>query len=277
MAYARRKLKNLLFIIMCYIALALTLAVIASVLVKLFVSGGSALSWNLITKMTPPPGMQGGLLNAIVGTLIMTGIAVIIATPLGLFAAIYLSEFNRGQKFIGVIRFVNDVLLSAPSIIVGLFIYAIVVAPMHHFSAIAGALSIAMIALPIIVRTSEDMLSIVPTSLREAASALGAPYWRVLFKVVLPSIFHGILTGVLLAIARILGETAPLLFTSLNNQFWSLSLNKPMASLPIVIFQYAMSPYPSWQNLAWAGALIITAVIAVLTIISRSLKPRGHK
>lgn len=275
--YRRRRLTNALFYFFCYLALIIVASVVISVVVKLLVSGLSAFNLDLFTKMTPPPGSTGGLLNAIVGSLIMTVIAIVIAAPMGIFAAIYLSEFNRGQKIISVVRFINDVMLSAPSIIIGLFCYALFVAPVGHFSALAGAISIAIIALPIIVRTSEDMLSIVPSTLREAATALGAPYWRVVLKVVLPSIYHGIITGVLLAIARILGETAPLLFTALNNQFWNIDLTKATASLPIVIFQYAMSPYAGWQHLAWAGALLITLVIGVITLITRLiLKPRSH-
>jgi phosphate transport system permease protein len=253
------------------IATAIGLAVLAAILWTLFSRGLPALSLDVFTKMTPAPGSHGGLLNAIVGSLVMTGIAIAVATPIGILTGIYLNEYGAKNKLSTLTRFVNDVLLSAPSIIVGLFVYTIVVVPMRHFSAIAGALALAIIAIPVAVRTSEDMLRLVPRSMREASAALGAQPWQTIARVVLPAARSGLITGVLLAIARISGETAPLLFTALNNQFWSSDLGRPMANLPVVIFQFAMSPYKDWQGLAWAGALLITLFILLLSIIARSL------
>ncbi len=264
-----RKLNDLVFSICCWIAVVIVGATIASIIWNLIKNGGGALKPSLFFHITNSPEMHGGLANAIIGSLIITTIAMIIAIPIGFVIALYLAEFSKGKKISQWVRFINDVLLSAPSIIIGLFCYTILVAPMHHFSAISGSIALAIIALPIIIRTSEDMLSIAPQSLREAASALGAPYWRVIFSILLRAVYRGIITGILLALARILGETAPLLFTSLNNQFWNTSLNKPMASLPIVIYRYAMSPYPQWQHIAWGGALLITIGVCLLSIASR--------
>jgi len=224
---------------------------------------------TLFFKATPPPGGTGGLANGIVGSLVLTITGVLIGAPTGVLAGTYLSEFSRKSKIAPVIRFVNDILLSAPSIIIGVFVYEIVVVPMGHFSGWAGALALAMIALPVIVRTTEDMLRLVPDNMREAAAALGAPRWKVTTAIIYRAARSGILTGVLLAVARISGETAPLLFTALNNQFWSSSLNQPMANLPVVIFQFAMSPYDDWQHLAWAGALLITLAVLGLNIVAR--------
>jgi phosphate transport system permease protein len=221
--------------------------------------------------MTPPPGSDGGLLNPIVGSLIMTGIAVLIGTPIGILAGTYMAEYGRYSPLTTVVRFINDILLSAPSIIVGLFVYEVMVYPMGHFSAIAGAAALALIVIPVVVRTTEDMLLLVPNTLREAAFALGVPRHRIIAQIVYRAARAGMLTGVLLAIARISGETAPLLFTALNNQFWSVNLNAPMASLPAVIFQFALSPYKDWQQLAWTGALIITIAVLALSIIARAL------
>jgi len=232
----------------------------------------NGLQWinlDIFTKITPPPGSNGGLSNAIIGSLIMTFIGVLIGTPVGILAGTYLSEFGRASKFAPVVRFVNDILLSAPSIIIGVFIYEIVVVSMGHFSAWAGALALAIIILPVVVRTTEDMLRLVPDTLREAAAALGTPQWKVVTMVVYRAARAGILTGVMLGIARISGETAPLLFTALNNQFSSSSLNQPIANLPVVIFQFAMSPYEDWHHLAWAGALLITITILLLNIFAR--------
>ncbi len=226
---------------------------------------------DVLTQPTPPPGSAGGLANAIVGSLMMTAMGTFIGTPMGILAGTYLSEFGRGSKMAPVVRFVNDILLSAPSIILGVFIYEVVVVSMGHFSGWAGALALALIVLPVVVRTTEDMLRLVPDTLREAAAALGAPQWKVIIMIVYRAARAGILTGVMLAVARISGETAPLLFTALNNQFWSSTLNEPIANLPVVIFQFAMSPYDDWQHLAWAGALLITFSILFLNILARVL------
>ncbi|HEU4602600.1 MAG TPA: phosphate ABC transporter permease PstA [Steroidobacteraceae bacterium] len=251
------------------VATGIGLCILAAILWTLISRGLDAMSTDLFTQMTPAPGSSGGLLNAIVGSLIMSGIAILIGTPVGILAGVYLNEYGTGSVIANTTRFVNDVLLSAPSIIVGLFVYTIVVVPMGHFSALAGALALAIIAIPVAVRTSEDMLRLVPRSLREASAGLGAQTWRTVGHVVLPAARSGLITGVLLAMSRISGETAPLLFTALNNQFWSSDLSKPMANLPVVIFQFAMSPYKDWQGLAWAGALLITGFILVLSIVAR--------
>jgi phosphate transport system permease protein len=239
------------------------------VLSTLVINGIGAIRPSLFTEMTPPPGSSGGLLNAIAGSLFMTLVATLIGTPTGILAGTFLAEYARGSRFGEVVRFVNDILLSAPSIIVGLFVYQVVVVHIGHFSALAGSLALAIIMIPVVVRTTEDMMRLVPTALREAAAALGAPKWRVIVTVCYRGAVQGMLTGVLLAIARISGETAPLLFTALNNQFWSADLNAPMANLPVVIFQFAMSPYVDWQSLAWGGALLITVAILCLNIAAR--------
>jgi phosphate transport system permease protein len=241
------------------------------VLGTLLVNGSGAISLSLFTQDTPPPGSAGGLSNAIAGSLAMTAIATAIGTPTGILAGTFLAEYGRNGKFGETVRFINDILLSAPSIIVGLFVYELMVVHMGHFSAWAGAVALAIIMVPVIVRTTEDMLRLVPAALREAAAALGAPKWRVIVTIAYRAAVQGMLTGVLLAVARISGETAPLLFTALNNQFWSGNLNAPMANLPVVIFQFSMSPYADWQSLAWGGALLITASILVLNIIARLL------
>src|SRR6185503_6499312 len=233
--------------------------------------GFSGLSLRVFTEMTPPPGADGGLLNPIIGSLIMTGLAVLIGTPVGIFAGTYMAEYGRYGRMTTVVRFINDILLSAPSIVIGLFIYEVMVATMGHFSGLAGAVALAVIVVPVVVRTTEDMLLLVPNSLREAAAALGMPRAYVIRHVAYRAARAGIVTGVLLSIARISGETAPLLFTALNNQFWSTNLNAPMASLPAVIFQFALSPYQDWQKLAWTGALIITLAVLVLSILARIL------
>ena len=234
-------------------------------------NGVSGLSLAVFTEMTPPPGAAGGLLNAIMGSLVMTGIAVAIGTPLGVLAGTYLAEYGRYEKLSSVVRFINDILLSAPSIVVGLFIYEIMVAPMGHFSGWAGAVSLAVIVVPVVVRTTEDMLTLVPDTLREAAASIGLPRSLMITRIAYRAAAAGMITGVLLAVARISGETAPLLFTALNNQFWSLNLNAPVSSLPVVIFQFALSPYKDWQSLAWTGALIITATVLLLSITARVL------
>ena len=241
------------------------------ILAVLLWEGLSGLSLAVFTQMTPPPGSAGGLLNPIMGSLILTGLAVLIGTPLGILAGTHMAEYGRYDRLTSVIRFINDILLSAPSIVVGLFIYEVMVAPMGHFSALAGAVALAVIVVPDVVRTTEDMLVLVPKELREAAAALGTPRAVVIIRIAYRAARAGMLTGVLLAVARISGETAPLLFTSLNNQFWSLDLNAPMASLPAVIFQFALSPYADWQKLAWTGALIITFAVLALSIVARTL------
>ena len=269
--YAARRRRNGL---MLSLSLAATLLGVGWLIVILFVllwEGFSGLSLAVFTEMTPPPGADGGLLNPIVGSLILTVLAVLIGTPIGILAGTYMAEYGRHDRLSSVVRFINDILLSAPSIVVGLFIYEVMVAPMGHFSGLAGAGALAVIVIPVVVRTTEDMLILVPNPLREAASALGLPRAVVIAKVCYRAAKAGMITGVLLAIARISGETAPLLFTALNNQFWSTNLNAPMSSLPVVIFQFALSPYKDWQKLAWTGALIITFTVLALSIGARAL------
>ena len=269
--YRRRLMAHRLVIGLSFVATAFGLLWLFLVLWTLLINGVGAIDPAIFTQMTPPPGSSGGLLNAIVGSLIMTGIATLVGTPTGILAGTFLAEYARGRWFGEVVRFVNDILLSAPSIIIGLFVYEAMVIRMGHFSAWAGAMALAIIMIPVIVRTTEDMLRLVPRALREAAAALGAPKWKVVVMIAYRAAVQGMLTGVLLAIARISGETAPLLFTALNNQFWSTDLNAPMANLPVVIFQFAMSPYADWQTLAWGGALLITAAILILNIMARML------
>jgi phosphate transport system permease protein len=269
--YARRKLANGVVMSLAVVATAFGLMWLVLVLWTLLVEGFSAITPALFTQMTPPPGNSGGLLNPIFGSLVMTVIATLIGTPTGILAGTFLAEYSRGGRFGEVVRFLNDILLSAPSIIIGLFVYEIMVLPMGHFSAWAGAVALAIIVIPVVVRTTEDMLILVPTALREAASALGAPKWKVIVMISYRAAIQGMLTGVMLAVARIAGETAPLLFTALNNQFWSNDLNAPMANLPVVIFQFAMSPYADWQTLAWGGALLITVTVLFLNIGARLL------
>jgi phosphate transport system permease protein len=231
----------------------------------------AGLSGRIFTQMTPPPGGQGGLLNAIYGSGVMTLLGILIGSPVGVLAGTYLAEYGKNSRLSVAIRFINDVLLSAPSIVIGLFVYEIIVVRMGHFSAVAGALALAILAIPVTLRTTEDMLNLVPVGMKDSSAALGAYPWRTILSVLYPAARSGIVTGLLLAIARISGETAPLLFTSLNNQFWSTNLNAPMANLPVVIFQFALSPYKDWQDLAWAGALIITVTILILSISARVL------
>ncbi|MDE3081554.1 MAG: phosphate ABC transporter permease PstA [Paracoccaceae bacterium] len=271
---SRRYRRNRIAIALSIGATAFGLFFLAAILWSLLSKGLPAIRPSIFTQMTPPPGSNGGLANAIFGSLAMTVVSILIATPVGILAGTYLSEYARGSKIGEAAKFINDVLLSAPSIIIGLFIYAIIVVPQGHFSAWAGAVALAVIALPVINRTTQDMLALVPNSLREASAALGAPRWKTMTFVIYRSARSGILTGVLLAVARVSGETAPLLFTSLNNQYWSTDMNAPMANLPVVIFQFAMSPYDDWQRLAWGGALIITVAILALNIIARSLAGR---
>ncbi|MFZ0468291.1 MAG: phosphate ABC transporter permease PstA [Thiogranum sp.] len=268
--YQRRRLTNLLSLSLSAVATGIALLFLFWILWTLLRNGLPYLALSTFTQSTPPPGSQGGLANAIVGSLILTGGGILIGAPIGILAGTYLSEFGRNSRLATPLRFVNDVLLSAPSIVIGVFVYELLVRTMGHFSAYAGAVALALIVIPIVVRTSEDMLRLVSDTMRESAAALGAPQWKVITHIVYRAARPGILTGILLALARISGETAPLLFTALNNQFWSSSLGQPIANLPVVIFQFAMSPYEDWQHLAWAGALIITFSILVLNIVARS-------
>jgi phosphate transport system permease protein len=266
---AIRKLINVVALALSGLATAIGLFFLGAILWTLVYSGLAGMSLRLFTAMTPPPGSSGGLLNAIYGSVVMTVIGILLGGPIGVLAGTYLAEYGRTARISTVIRFVNDVLLSAPSIIVGLFVYELLVVRMGHFSAIAGAVALAILAIPVTVRTTEDMLNLVPQGMKDASTAMGAYHWRTITSVIYPAARSGILTGLLLAIARISGETAPLLFTALNNQFWSSNLAAPMANLPVVIFQFALSPYPNWQQLAWSGALIITASILILNIAAR--------
>lgn len=272
--YRKRLIVNRTGLMLSMVAMLMGLGILAWILATLLIKGIGALNLAVFTQMTPPPGEDGGLLNAIVGSLLMVGVGVLIAVPVGVMAGIYLAEYGRRGWLTPVTRFVNDILLSAPSIVLGLFIYAIYVATVKHFSGWAGSMALALIAIPVIVRATDNMLMLVPNSLREAAAALGAPQWKIIWYVTLRAARAGVITGALLALARISGETAPLLFTALNNQFWSADLNSPMANLPVVIFQFAMSPYEDWKRLAWVGALLITASVLVLSIIARSLTRR---
>jgi phosphate transport system permease protein len=269
--YARRRWQNLLATVLSVAAAGFGLTWLLLILTVLVIKGVGGLSLAVFTEMTPPPGSAGGLLNPIIGSLILTGLAVAFGTPLGILAGTYMAEYGRYSKLTMVVRFINDILLSAPSIVVGLFVYEIMVAQMGHFSAWAGAVALAIIVIPVVVRTTEDMLLLVPNTLREASAALGIPRWLVIRDVAYRAARAGITTGVLLAVARITGETAPLLFTALNNQFFSWNLNAPMASLPVVIFQFALSPYEDWQQLAWTGALLITVTVLGLSILARTL------
>ena len=269
--YAKRRFINGFNLAMSLAAMMFGLFWLIWILITLFNAGIGAISPALFTEMTPPPGENGGLLNAIAGSLMMTVVATLIGTPVGILAGIYLAEYGNRGWLAPATRFINDILLSAPSIVIGLFIYAIYVAKVGHFSGWGGAFALSLIVIPVVIRTTENMLKLVPNSLREAAAALGAPQWKVITLVTIRASRAGILTGILLAIARISGETAPLLFTSLNNQFWSLNMNEPMANLPVVIFQFAMSPYEDWQRLAWGGALLITLAVLGLNILARIL------
>ncbi|MFA5940312.1 MAG: phosphate ABC transporter permease PstA [Sinimarinibacterium sp.] len=269
--YARRKRVHRAAMILSSTAAVAALVALAWILGTLIIKGFGGLGTQVFTEMTPPPGSDGGLLNAIFGSLVQTIIGTLIGTPVGILAGTFMAEYGRNTKLTTTVRFINDVLLSAPSIVVGLFVYEVMVQPMGHFSAWAGCVALAILVMPVVVRTTEDMLLLVPDSLREAASALGAPRWLVIQKVCYSAARAGLITGTILAVARISGETAPLLFTSLNNQFWSTNMNAPMANLPVVIFQFALSPYEDWQRLAWVGALLITLTVLALNIIARSL------
>jgi phosphate transport system permease protein len=276
-----RKITNLVALSLSGLATAIGLFFLGAILYTLLKNGLGGMSARVFTQMTPPPGSSGGLLNAIYGSVLMTVTGILIGGPIGMLAGTYLAEYGRASRVSAVIRFVNDVLLSAPSIIIGLFVYEILVVRMGHFSAIAGAVALAIIAMPVTVRTTEDMLNLVPQGMKDASTAMGAYHWRTITSVIYPAARSGIVTGLLLAVARISGETAPLLFTALNNQFWSTNLAAPMANLPVVIFQFALSPYPNWQQLAWSGALIITFSILVLSVAARlvvsNLGPGGRR
>src|SRR3954463_2450736 len=272
--YATRRRRNRITMGLSVAATLFGLGWLVLILGELLWQGFSGLSLAVFTEMTPPPGADGGLLNPIVGSLLLTAIAVLIGTPIGMLAGTYMAEYGRYDRLTHVVRFINDVLLSAPSIVIGLFIYEVMVAPMGHFSGWAGAVALAVIVIPVVVRTTGDMLPRVPDTLREAAASIGLPRAHMIVKVAYRAARAGIITGILLAIARISGETAPLLFTALNNQFWSMNLNAPMPSLPVVIFQFALSPYEEWQKLAWTGALLITATVLALSILARSLPAR---
>jgi len=264
-----RKVTSMIALGLSGVATLIGLACLGAILWTLLKSGVAGISAALFTQMTPPPGGTGGLLNAIYGSVVMTGLGTLIGAPVGILAGTYLAEYGRRSALSVVVRFINDVLLSAPSIIIGLFIYEVLVVRMGHFSALAGAVALAVIAIPVMVRTTEDMLNLVPQGMKDASTALGVHHWRTITSVIYPAARSGILTGLLLAVARISGETAPLLFTALNNQFWSKNLNAPMANLPVVIFQFALSPYKDWQQLAWSGALLITFTILILSILAR--------
>ncbi len=269
--YAKRRLINGFNLTMSLAAMTFGLFWLAWILFTLFKAGIGGISPAVFTEMTPPPGASGGLLNPILGSLLMTTLGTLIGTPVGIMAGIYLAEYGSRGWLAPTTRFINDILLSAPSIVIGLFIYALYVSKVGHFSGWAGALALSLIVIPVVIRTTENMLMLVPNSLREAAAALGAPQWKIVLQVTLRASRAGVITGILLAVARISGETAPLLFTALNNQFFSANMNAPMANLPVVIFQFAMSPYADWQKLAWAGALLITLAVLGLNILARVL------
>jgi phosphate transport system permease protein len=270
--YRRRLLRHRIGIALSVFAMSIGLAVLAWILVTLLIKGFGGLTSTILTNDTPAPGSEGGgLRNAIFGSLMMVTLSTAISTPIGIFAGMYLAEFGERNKFANVTRFVTDIMLSAPSIVIGLFVYALYVAQVKHFSGWAGTIALSLIAVPVVVRTTDNMLRLVPNSLLEAAFALGAPRWKVATMVRLRAVKAGVVTGVLLALARISGETAPLLFTALNNQFFSSDMNAPLANLPVVIYGFAMSPYDNWRNLAWAGALIVTFSVLLLNILSRTV------
>jgi phosphate transport system permease protein len=273
----RRRARSRLMMGLSIGSALLGLAMLAIILGTLLYKGVSGLDLAVFTEMTPPPGEEGGLLNAIFGSLVMTVIGILVGTPISILAGTYLAEYGRYRRLAHVVRFINDILLSAPSIVVGLFVYEILVTTMGHFSGLAGALALAILVIPIVVRTTEDMLRLVPDTLREAAASVGMPRWRMIVSIAYRAARTGITTGVLLAVARISGETAPLLFTALNNQFWSANLNQPMASLPVIIFQFALSPYEDWQQLAWTGALLITLSVLTLSVVARMLTAKKAK
>jgi phosphate transport system permease protein len=275
--YSGRRRRDFIATVLAYGAAVFGVGWLVLILGALLWKGFSGLSLAVFTEMTPPPGSAGGLLNAIFGSLILTTLAVLIGTPIGVLAGTYMAEYGRHDRLSSVVRFINDILLSAPSIVVGLFIYEVLVYPMGHFSGLAGGVALAVIVIPVVVRTTEDMLTLVPNALREAATSIGLPRSLAITRICYRAARAGMVTGVLLAVARISGETAPLLFTALNNQFWSTNLNGPMSSLPVVIFQFALSPYKDWQALAWTGALIITLAVLALSITARTLVRTGKQ
>ena len=275
--YRHRRRRNAIATTLALGATAVGLGWLVLILGALLWQGFSGLSLAVFTEMTPPPGAAGGLLNPIIGSLMLTVLAIVIGTPVGILAGTYMAEYGRHDVLTTVVRFINDILLSAPSIVVGLFIYEVMVAPMGHFSGLAGGVALAVLVIPVVVRTTEDMLTLVPNALREAATSIGLPRSLTITRICYRAARAGMLTGVLLAVARISGETAPLLFTSLNNQFWSTNLNAPISSLPVVIFQFALSPYKDWQALAWTGALIITLAVLALSITARALVATGKQ
>lgn len=267
----KRQISNVLAFSAATLATLIGVSILCVILWTLLSNGLKGMSWQVFTQMTPAPGSAGGLANAIFGSALMTLIGIAIGAPIGMLAGTYLAEYGRRNALSTIVRFINDVLLSAPSIIIGLFVYTLVVATMGHFSAIAGAISLGIIAMPVMVRTTEDMLNLVPSAIRYGSAGLGAHPWRTITSIVYPAARNGLVTGLMLAVARISGETAPLLFTALNNQFWSTDLTRPIANLPTVIFQFAMSPYVDWRSLAWTGALIITAFVLFLSVLARSI------
>ncbi|HEY0179171.1 MAG TPA: phosphate ABC transporter permease PstA [Dokdonella sp.] len=273
--YRKRRLVNAFNLVVSGLCAAFGLFWLVWILWTTLRTGIAALKPDLFTQMTPPPGSDGGLANALFGSLVMSALAIVIGTPIGVAAGTYLAEFAKKKPIGEAIRFVNDILLSAPSIVLGLFVYTLVVRQVGHFSALAGALALALIVLPVVVRTTDEMLQLVPSQMREAALSLGVPQWKVTLQVLYRAALPGIVTGILLALARISGETAPLLFTALNNQYWTSDLNAPMASVPVVIFQYAMSPYESWHALAWAGAFVVTLFVLLLSVVSRAILLRN--
>jgi len=275
--YPGRRRRNAIAMVLALAATVFGLGWLVLILGALLWHGFGGLSVAVFTQMTPPPGSAGGLLNPLIGSLMLTALAVAIGTPVGILAGTYMAEYGRYDRLSTVVRFINDILLSAPSIIVGLFIYEVMVAPLGHFSGLAGAVALAVIVIPVVVRTTEDMLTLVPNALREAATSIGLPRSMAITHICYRAARAGMVTGVLLAVARVSGETAPLLFTSLNNQFWSTNLNAPIASLPVVIFQFALSPYKDWQSLAWTGALIITLAVLALSISARALVSSGRQ
>jgi phosphate transport system permease protein len=275
--YRARRIRNRIATVLSLGATAFGLGWLVLILGALLWEGFSGLHFAVFTQMTPPPGSAGGLLNAIAGSLVLTLLAVVIGTPIGILAGTYMAEYGRYDPLTSIVRFINDILLSAPSIVIGLFVYEVMVAPMGHFSGWAGGVALSMLVIPVVVRTTEDMLVLVPNALREAATSIGLPRSMAITRICYRAARAGMVTGVLLAVARISGETAPLLFTSLNNQFWSNDLNGPLSSLPVVIFQFALSPYKDWQALAWTGALIITLAVLILSITARALVSSGKQ
>ncbi|VVD88545.1 phosphate transporter permease subunit PtsA [Pandoraea cepalis] len=274
--FRRRRITNNIVFVLSVASTLFGLFWLFWILATTVINGFAALGPSLFTQMTPPPGQQGGLLNALYGSFLMIGIAAVIGVPLGLLAGTYLAEYARGTRLGAVVRFVNDILLSAPSIVIGLFTYELIVRPLGHFSGWAGAVVLAIIMLPVVIRTTDEMLQLIPDSMREAALSLGIPRWKINSRILLKAASAGIVTGALLAVARISGETAPLLFTALNNQYWSTTPNGPLANIPVVIFQFAMSPYEAWHTLAWAGAFLMTVFVLALAIVSRTFFNRAH-